>query len=379
MNCIRVIACVVVSSAFILAQAGGGQSDTSGLNAAIKYLRADASLRQTCSVPQEGWSKAEEAVRRPLSNEDDQRVACAAEALIEFEHGASIPKCDWQVSVDDGPFASTAHRGAIRELVATAALRARLRFRDGDRHGAITDLIAGLTAARHLSLDGSIASVLFGFRIEDEISEVLSQGLGQMSAIELHELRTGLSNLPKSSSTREAFESEKLTRNDLRDRAGRAHSADELTAMFAALPALKDDPQIANQIVDACGGSVAGVLSCFEGQSAFYRRWASRFDLPSDQFEKEFTADFGASSSHNAVIAFFTPSLPRLRWAEAYSETRRALVLAAVAVKQQGVKSLAQFPDPYDGRTFKYAQVADGFQLQSSLQQDGRPLSISVR
>jgi hypothetical protein len=244
--------------------------------------------------------------------------------------------------------------------------------------GAIADLVAGLSASHHLSQDGSIASVLFSFRIEDEISEVLSQGLGQMTPLEAHSLQMGLSNLPKGYSVHEAFESEKLARNDIRDLAVRAHSPDELKKLLADLPALKDEPQIASQILASCGGSVPGVLSCIDSQTTFYRRWSSRFELPPEQFEKEFKADFSAAGSQNGVVAFFTPSLPRLRWAEAYADTRRVLVLAAVAVKQQGVQALAQFPDPYDGQPFQYLQVGNGFQLQSTLKQNGKALAFSV-
>jgi hypothetical protein len=102
-------------------------------------------------------------VESPLDVEDEKLVAAADEALVEFHHGAASNRCDWVMSAEDGPLANTAHRGAIKELVAVAEIRSRLRFRDGDMPGAIDDAVAAVAAARHLSVDGSLASVLFAY------------------------------------------------------------------------------------------------------------------------------------------------------------------------------------------------------------------------
>jgi len=83
-------------------------------------------------------------------------VGAAEEALVEFDHGATIKRCDGQMSVEDGPLASTAHRGAIRELVAVSGLRARLPFSRWDTRGAIGDALAAMAAARHLSVDAAL-------------------------------------------------------------------------------------------------------------------------------------------------------------------------------------------------------------------------------
>lgn len=133
-------------------------------NAAVQYLRADVALRQTYPLPPEAWVKLEQVLEEPLSADDEKLVAAASEALTEFQHAAKSKFCDWQMSAEDGPFANTSHRGAVMELVAVSALRVRIRMRDGDHNGAIADVLAAYAAARHLSLDGSIASVLIGYK-----------------------------------------------------------------------------------------------------------------------------------------------------------------------------------------------------------------------
>jgi len=64
-------------------------------NAAVKYLRADASLRQSYALPPDAAAKLQKALESPLDVEDEKLVAAADEALIEFRHGASINRCDW--------------------------------------------------------------------------------------------------------------------------------------------------------------------------------------------------------------------------------------------------------------------------------------------
>ena len=150
-----------------------------------------------------------------MNAEDDELVAAADEALVEFQHGASLKRCDWAISIEDGPSANTSHRGAIGELVAVSGLRARLRFRDGDWAGAIADVLAAMAAARHLSTDGSLASVLLSYGHEAALEKVISAHLTQLPPPQLSALSERLGQLPSGASLADAFRSEKLDRDDL--------------------------------------------------------------------------------------------------------------------------------------------------------------------
>jgi hypothetical protein len=351
-------------------------------NAAVKYLRADVALRQSYPLPPEAWTELEPALNRPLDAADERLIIAADEALTEFGHAAAVRKCEWEMSVEDGPLANTSHRGAIRELVAVSALRARMRLRDGRTNEAIQDLVAGYTAARHLSFDGSIASVLFGYKIERELSGVLEQSLSLLSPNNLDELEARLTKLPQSARMQAALESEKLDRNDLLEVVRGANTRDDvIDRLLAKAPILRGDRKAAEQIVDGCGGSVAGMTDCIQKQREFYDKSVSRFDLGPEQFQRQYEANFTEASIGNPVLAGFTPSLARLRWAEAYNDTRRVLLLAAIAVERGGEEGLARYPDPADDRAFDYSQSSDwgGFTLASQLRQDGKPISISIQ
>src|SRR5439155_26566306 len=129
-------------------------------NAAVKYLRADAALRQSYALSPDAAAKLEKALELPLDGEDEKLVAAAEDALVEFRRGAATNRCDWEVSVEDGPLTNTAHRGAIKELIAVSGLRARMRIRYWGVTGATCDAIASSDSAWHLSVDLFMAAGL---------------------------------------------------------------------------------------------------------------------------------------------------------------------------------------------------------------------------
>jgi hypothetical protein len=346
-------------------------------NAAVKYLRADAALRQSYALPPDAVKKLEKALAAPLDAEDEKLVAAADEALVEFHHGASIQNCHWDLSIEDAPSTNTSHRGAIRELVAVAGLRARLRFRDGNADGAISDAVAALAAARHLSTDGTLASVLYDYMLERSIFNLLTPSLQRLTPVQLAHLSTELNTVPSGSTLGTALQSEKVSRSDLRMIVHGAKDRDEIIARLSAVPAMRSNQALATEIVDGCGGGAAGVSRCIEQQEAFYRTVAHQFGSPAQQFEKWYSGEFDALSRKNPIIRTFTPALPRFRWTDAYAATRRALLSAAIAVQSGGPKLLAQHRDPYDGKPFSYVAVEHGFRLESNLKENGSPLSIS--
>jgi hypothetical protein len=376
----------LVGFLLFLAVAGTSAGELSGLpkhaktqNAAVKYLRADAALRQSYDLPKNAAVKLEKALISPLDSEDEEIVSSASEALNEFRHGAEITECNWGISTEDGPIASTAHRSAVRELVAVAGLRARLRFRNGDTGPATDDVLAGIAAARHLSMDGSIASVLISYNLEKAISHVLLLNLYRLSRSDLEHLTLHLRSLPTGTHMREAIEAEKIERNDLRTITRGARTSRELTDKLSRhVPILAGNTALAKEVVDGCGNSVRGFAYCLAQQRWLYRTLISEFVLPPEQFDMHYKAEVGKLTNTNSLIHYFTPNISKLRWEEAYALTRRALLETAVRVARNGPSALGHRPDPYDGKQFSYTTVDGGFRLSSRLKEGEQALSISV-
>lgn len=376
---VLVLMFVLYPSFWLAAQTPPGGNHQSTENAAVKYLRADASLRQSYALPADAVSKLQKSLESPLDKEDEKLVAAADEALVEFHHGAFSTRCDWVMSAQDGPLANTAHRGAIKELVAVAEIRSRLRFRDGDMPGAIDDAVAAMAAARHLSVDGSLASVLFAYKMENSVTGILARNLLRLSSTQLRELEKAINALPSGSDLRTALESEKLDRNDILASAQGAMTRNELIEkLLRNIPILGSNRELAEQIVDGCGGSVKGFTACVDQQQSFYVSWAPRFTLPPEEFERAYKVEFDRLSKANPVVWQFTPNLARFRWTEAQEQTRRALLQTAIAVRLDGPQALSQHFDPYDQKPFIYTALDEGFRLDSRLTDGGMPISLSI-
>lgn len=349
-------------------------------NAAVKYLRANVAMRQAYALEPDAAPALERALQAPLDQSDEKLIAATSEALTEFQHASTLGTCDWELSVGDGPYANTSHRGAIRELVALAGIRARLRFRDGHAKEGLQDWLAAVAASRQLSTDGTITSVLISYKLEREMSDVLQPELGKFSRSELDSLAEGARRIPLGMKMQSAIAREKLDRSDLADVVAGAHSReDAIKSLTAGVPILGANENKAAEIIDGCGGSVESLRICIRKQSGFYTDWNSRWSEPPAQFEAEYNNAFLTASRDNPIIAKFTPSLSRLRWAEAYSQTRWMLLRAAIALERDGATALSAFLDPSTGAPFTYYRQEGGFRLESQVKDNGMLLSINVR
>ena len=362
----------------LLAASALGQA-ASPQNAAVKYLRADIALRESYAFPADPSTALEKALNAPLDKNSENLVAAAEEALREFQHGTEMKRCDWELSAQDGPSANTSHRGAIRDLVLVSGLRARLRFRDNRPADAIEDSLAAMKAARQLSEDGSVASALISYQLEDKLSQILAHNLARLSPSQLRQLAARLSSLPGGSDLPAALRAEELDRHPLATVVRGATSRDDLiNRLLDGVPVLNGDRQRAQDLVDGCGGSVRGFAKCMDQQRSFYESWLARFSLPPERFEKDYNQQWQSGSDPNPFILHYTVALPRLRWAEAYAKARRRLLRAAIAVRLDGPAALVRFNDPYQSDLFSYVPLEHGFRLESDLADETGPIGLTI-
>ena len=109
---------------------------------------------------------AREATTMPLTPRVKAVVTLAESSLHELYNGAAVPACAWGLTREDGFSIIIPEAAAARLLQGLACLRARLRFEQGDYAGALDDVFAGMTLARHIGHGGTMVSVLVGFALE---------------------------------------------------------------------------------------------------------------------------------------------------------------------------------------------------------------------
>jgi hypothetical protein len=345
-------------------------------NAALKYLRAYAALRQTNAWPPKAAGVIDNYLTVSLEGPAAQLISGADDALRELHHGASRRYCDWAISSEDGVAADTSHRGAARELIAVAGLRARFRFSEGRSAEAVDDLLAATTLARHLSGDGSLASAIIAQRLEQGPAVLLARNLPLLSPAELKSTAARFDALPAGASLAGALLShERITSRLIIRTVRSAHGRDDLIKRLAALPALERN---AAEFLGECGGSADSVIRHVEQLRPRYINWTTRFTLPPEEFEKEYEAEAKELGKKNPVFRLLTPSIAQVRWTEAHRRTGQALLRAAIAIQRYGTSRLNRYRDPYDDRPFEHTARAGGFRLQSRLTLKGQPLSLDV-
>ena len=130
--------------------------------------------------------------------------------------------------------------------------------------------------------------------------------------------------------------------------------------------------------VEECGGSVEGILRRSEETRECYQEVAKMLALPMDQFEREFERE-AKKRADNGVFKVFFPAIVNVRGAQMRMDVRRALLSAALAVRQDGPDALKSNPDPVGGGPFEYVPFDGGFELSSKLKgRDDKPVTLVV-
>jgi len=164
---VSVVLFMMVPSIWLRSQTppAGNQQQTE--NAAVKYLRADAALRQAYALAPDAAAKLEKSLALPLDGEDEKLVAAAEDALVEFHHGAAIKRCDWIMSDEDGALAG-AKAGSL-----AVALKSDAAFLEKHLGRYAQNADNGFTALNQaFFLDGGFVHLSAGTVVEEPIQLV---------------------------------------------------------------------------------------------------------------------------------------------------------------------------------------------------------------
>ncbi|HEY7310227.1 MAG TPA: sigma-70 family RNA polymerase sigma factor [Gemmataceae bacterium] len=351
-------------------------------NAALQYGQAFIALRRGFKPIGEKKLLAE-CQTIPLDADARELVVKCGYALRMMQQGAKLPRCDWRGDFERGIEVSFTHGDGARQLSALACLRARLRFTEGQSAEAIDDIIAALTMARHISLDGTLESLWIGYEIEQRMSETLALYLPSIDSKMLRHLKSRLDALPPRGSVATAtmrMEEELLTW--IVGEVKEAKDKERLLAFLSQLCGEKSAAAEKNRakgraFLEACGGTAEGVVKSAEEMRSFSARLAKMLDLPPDQVAKAFERE-ETKRAGNPVFNLFSPVLHNVRRRQAQADVRRALLSAALAVQLNGRDVLKNHADPVVGGPFDYVAFEGGFELRSKWKLDDKPVALTV-
>lgn len=361
---VRVMAlcCLVVGAPhFAHSQQAPAAPAVAADNAALKYWQAFAQLPQWTEQQQRiigDWSTV------PLDGDAQAVVDAARPALLYLQRGAKLVLCDWSLDLADGPALVLPHLGKARELARLAALRARRELARGQQAAAVADMNAGLALARHVGVDNVLISVLVQTAIESMFVDLAAEHLPELDPASLEALSKRLASLPPGGTVKNSMRQERTYFVDW----FRGHLESEGASAGDRLPEMKP-------VLEALGTVNAVAMLIRYGK--FYEDAERVAELPAGEQRAAFAA-LERKFADNPVAKLFTPAYSRAFDVENKAKARRAMLQAAIAVRQGGREKLASVPDPFGTGEFTYRERPGGFELESKLVIEGQPVTLVV-
>jgi hypothetical protein len=354
--------------------------DQSG-NAALKYWQAIAALPKLADA--EVQKLNESYLTMPLDSQAKDIVGKAEYALRLMKRGAALKECDWGVTYEDGINVLLPHMGGARYLTSLACLRARVRLEAGQKAEAIDDLVAALALDRHISQGGLLIETVFGYSLENRVTETLAVFLPKLDATTIKDLKTRLNALPAAGNPSKAMHNEEMSCIDwLIREVQKTKDKETLQALvqpfFVSEGKIRDLPEKARAFIEECGGDKEGVIKSAEETRLSYQLLAKKLDLPPEGFQEEYERE-AKRRAKNPVFKTLFPALIKVSQAKARADIRRVLLEAALDVQSNGKDVLKNHPDPVVGGSFDYVAFEGGFELSSKFKvPNDKPLVLTV-
>jgi hypothetical protein len=342
-------------------------------NAAIQYWQAFAQM-----------PALDEAQERVLSewstvSLDDPTVkkllADSQHSLLYLHRGAKLAQCDWGLDYSDGISMLMPHLSRARNLARLAALHGRYEFERGSAKAARADAQAIVSLARHVGRDPVMISVLVRYLIEGlavDLAAPYAPDLDTSYAAAVARFES----LPHAPSVRDTIAAEKKifiewVINKLREEEDRKSGAG--LALWKNLVSGAEAPESLTQIAD-----IDECIRLLEEVLPVYDELAKLLALPKADFDKQYSAFKSKTKAERPLAGLLVPAVDQLLAKEQRHEARLAMLLAALAVIEDGPDRLRDIRDPFGDGPFELRPLDKGFELKSDLLDEGRPVTLTI-
>jgi hypothetical protein len=284
-------------------------------------------------------------------------VALAQQAM-------ATTNCDWGVKYE-GFGTLLPHLGETRQL-ARALLWNASHCRQENAAGAGDDLLATLR------LGQNSAEFLIGHLVNTAIQGMALACLGdqaaRLPAAIAAELTRVLSDNSYDESLYRAMESEARGVDFEADRF--ATSTNDIRSLIQA-SGIEADKQFANM-------SQEQIVAKMREVAALERDYVRVMELPDTEYQA-WLAKVQAAQQTNPLIDMLWPVMDRVTDRTRAMVVQRALAVAGLQVLASGPTVLTQYRDPASGQPFLYRPTATGFELSSTYQLNGKPVTVNFR
>ena len=306
------------------------------------------------------------------------------EPTLEFLHaGASMPRCEWGIDFRKGPETLMPNLSMSRDLTRLAVLRARHRFDQGRYRDGVDDVLAVFELAKDVRETPVLISLLVGYSEDLLAIETLARHLPKMDRATLDYLAKALDPLPVEDSLRRVWPQEAkyfidwtLERLDKieKESAGDAGKWQEGVLSLAIF-----ETESARELRRIGVPPPKEFRATLESIKGLLSDLGKATDLPTAEQDARL-AELQEPFKSNPVTKILVPEQNKIFQARRRWQARHALLDAAVAVarEREGVLKEKRYADPFGDGPFEYRKTDAGFELQSKLTFEGKPVTLTA-
>ena len=265
-------------------------------------------------------------------NEEDRALAQRFDDVFKLLLRARSMKtpCDWGADIADGPHAFTPNFIKIRMVAHAATLRARVALADGDQGRARDELLAASALGRNAAADAWLVGTMVQVAVDGKILDFIDAHFAELKRQTRAELSAGLRGPPLRRTAADAIANEQAGFCDwLIDRLEglRAGERDEAKVLeqFRTLitQTFSSESDLADRIIDAAGGTTAGVVRYIRAVEPHYTRSLAITRASASEIQREM-AEFekAINGTTNLIARVAIPNIGKARLKELEFEQR---------------------------------------------------------
>jgi hypothetical protein len=289
-----------------------------------------------------------------------------------MRQATAVTNCDWGFDPINNDTKLPPYLSPARNI-ARAALWNAAHCRSNDVAGATDDALSVLRLGQNISQGGPIG-FLVGTALQSIVAAFVAQNVGSFGDADILRLTTAFNDPAYEEEASRAMEQEA----DMHD-----HYAAKLATMTAA-EVEQEFSERAKELAAWVNGLptnldqatiLAAYEQCIDSERQLAKTLASSSEDAYEAWQKE-AAELQASNPLAKLLLENDESFVNRAQIAAVN---RALVVAGLAVADNGADTLATHPDPSSGQPFVYTETPDGFQLQSAYQVYGKPMTMQFK
>ena len=371
-NVSLVVGFVVVWPSFATAQSNGGKADLSD-NAALQYWQA---FSQMPPLDEEQAKLVAEWQTVSLDDPAVQKILDQShKSMLYLRRAARCEACDWGLEYNDGIGLLLPHLTKSRDLARLAALYTRNEYERGNRKALPENAAAMMVLARHVGRDPFMISLLVRYGIEGFVVDLVAPHVPDIKvpyakAVGIFE------SLPPAPDLRQSIAAEKkvffgwMLKKLREEEARKPGGGLVLWKNFLGADA-PDELKHAE--------SFEQIMNMTEQLGPMYDELEKLVALPAPQFDAQYPKFKERITASQPLGKMYLPAVDGILGKERRNQVRMAMLLAAIAVSTSGPEKLKDIKDPFGDGPFEYRSLGGGgFELQSNLDFEGKPVTLAV-